>query len=240
MLDLDALLEQIPQLISRLTKFTVFSVYLLDEQREELSIAYAVGYPEEIVRTSRCRSARALSAPRSPSSGRILLNDVDSDPRYLAVVPGAKSQLAVPLRNKGKVIGALNLLSDQLGAFTERDEWILRQFGAHVAQAHCHRAPVRVGARVRRDARDARRDRPRDERHSRSRRAADAAGAPDQAGHRLPHLRHPAARRRHADARDEGGDQVRRRPAGDGSGQARRGPGRLRGAPQGSRCWCPT
>jgi sigma-B regulation protein RsbU (phosphoserine phosphatase) len=65
----------------------------------------------------------------------ILLNDVDTDPRYLAVVPGAKSQLAVPLRNKGQVIGALNLLSDQLGAFTERDEWILRQFGAHVAQA---------------------------------------------------------------------------------------------------------
>ena len=49
--------------------------------------------------------------------------------------PGAKSQLAVPLRNKGQVIGALNLLSDKLGAFTERDEWILRQFGAHVAQA---------------------------------------------------------------------------------------------------------
>ena len=50
-------------------------------------------------------------------------------------MPGAKSQLAVPLRNKGQVIGALNLLSDKLGAFTERDEWILRQFGAHVAQA---------------------------------------------------------------------------------------------------------
>ena len=41
----------------------------------------------------------------------------------------------MPLRNKGQVIGALNLLSDKLGAFTERDEWILRQFGAHVAQA---------------------------------------------------------------------------------------------------------
>ena len=50
MLDLDALLEKIPNLISRLTNFTVFSVYLLDEQREELSIAYAVGYPEEIVK----------------------------------------------------------------------------------------------------------------------------------------------------------------------------------------------
>ena len=39
-----------PKLISRLTPFTVFSVYLLDEQRQELSIAYAVGYPEEVVK----------------------------------------------------------------------------------------------------------------------------------------------------------------------------------------------
>ena len=133
-LDLNALLERIPQLISRLTKFTVFSVYLLNEQREELSIAYAVGYPEEIVKHFTLQLGQGIVGTAIAEQRPILLNDVDSDPRYLAVVPGAKSQLAVPLRNKGKVIGALNLLSDQLGAFTERDEWILRQFGAHVAQ----------------------------------------------------------------------------------------------------------
>ena len=133
-LDLAALLERIPQLISRLTKFTVFSVYLLDEKREELSIAYAEGYPEEIVRHFTLQVGQGIVGTAIAEQRPILLNDVDSDPRYLAVVPGAKSQLAVPLRNKGKVIGALNLLSDQLGAFTDRDEWILRQFGAHVAQ----------------------------------------------------------------------------------------------------------
>jgi sigma-B regulation protein RsbU (phosphoserine phosphatase) len=133
-LDLDALLERIPQLISRLTKFTVFSVYLLNEQREELSIAYAVGYPEEIVKHFTLQLGQGIVGTAIAEQRPILLNDVDADPRYLAVVPGAKSQLAVPLRNKGKVIGALNLLSDQPSAFTERDEWILRQFGAHVAQ----------------------------------------------------------------------------------------------------------
>jgi phosphoserine phosphatase RsbU/P len=45
------------------------------------------------------------------------------------------SQLAVPLRRKGRVIGALNLLSDKRGAFTSRDEAVLKQFGAHVAVA---------------------------------------------------------------------------------------------------------
>jgi phosphoserine phosphatase RsbU/P len=134
-LDLDALLEKIPDLISRLTPFTVFSVYLLDQKREELSIAYAVGYPEEIVQNFTLRVGQGIVGTAVAEQRPIHLDDVDADPRYLAVVPGAKSQLAVPLRHKAQVIGALNLLSDKPGAFTERDEWILRQFGAHVAQA---------------------------------------------------------------------------------------------------------
>ncbi len=134
-IDLRHLLEKIPNLISRLTSFTVFSVYLLHEEREELSIAYAVGYPEEIVKHFTLRVGQGVVGTAIAEQRPILLNDVDADPRYLAVVPGAKSQLAVPLRHKGKAIGALNLLSDRPSAFTERDEWILRQFGAHVAQA---------------------------------------------------------------------------------------------------------
>ena len=46
-LDLDELLAKIPQLIARLTRFSAFSVYLLDEKRQELRIAYAVGYPDD-------------------------------------------------------------------------------------------------------------------------------------------------------------------------------------------------
>ena len=65
----------------------------------------------------------------------MLVNDVHKDPRYLGLVPGVNAQLVVPLRHKKRVLGALNLLSDQVGAFTERDEQILAQFGVHVAQA---------------------------------------------------------------------------------------------------------
>lgn len=134
-LDLGDLLEKIPHLISRLTQFSVFSVYLLDEQRQELAIAYAVGYPDEIVKHFTLKVGQGTVGQAVAEQRTILLDDVDAEPRYMAVVPGAKSQLAVPLRNKGQVIGALNLLSEKPAAFTERDEWILRQFGAHVAQA---------------------------------------------------------------------------------------------------------
>ena len=50
-------------------------------------------------------------------------------------MPGSQAELVVPLRRKGRVIGALNLLSDTAGQFTDVDEMMLRQFGAHVAVA---------------------------------------------------------------------------------------------------------
>ena len=134
-LDLDDLLEKIPDLISRLTQFNVFSVYLLNEQSQELSIAYARGYPDDVVKTFRLKPGQGAVGRAVAEQRTILIDDVDADPTYVAVVPGMKSALSVPLRNKGQVIGALNLLSYKPAAFSERDEWILRQFGAHVAQA---------------------------------------------------------------------------------------------------------
>lgn len=134
-LNLDELLPKIPQLISRLTNFTVFAIYLLDAKREELHIAYAVGYPEDMVRNFRLHPGQGIVGTAVAEQRPILVHDVRQDARYIGTVPGVVSQLAVPLRHKNKVIGALNLLSDQPSAFTPRDEAIVRQFGAHVAQA---------------------------------------------------------------------------------------------------------
>lgn len=134
-LDLGELLAKIPQLISRLTSFTAFSVYLLDERRQELRIAYAVGYPENVASTLRLRLGQGVVGLAVEQGRPVLVDDLREDPRGLRSVPTAVSQLAVPLRRKGRVIGAMNLLSDRRAAFTSRDEAVLRQFGAHVAVA---------------------------------------------------------------------------------------------------------
>src|SRR5580765_7960614 len=59
-LDLDELLQKIPLLIARLTKFTAFAVYLLDARTEELTVAYSVGYPEATARTLRLKVGEGL------------------------------------------------------------------------------------------------------------------------------------------------------------------------------------
>jgi phosphoserine phosphatase RsbU/P len=134
-LDLDELLRRIPRLIARLTDFTVFAVYLLDDKQETLHIAYAEGYPDEIVRTFRLKVGEGIVGTAVAEQRPILVNDVHDDARFRGLVAGVKGQLAVPLRHKNRVIGALNLLSDRAGAFTQADEDILAQFGVHIAQA---------------------------------------------------------------------------------------------------------
>jgi sigma-B regulation protein RsbU (phosphoserine phosphatase) len=134
-LDLDELLAKIPQLIARLTRFSAFSVYLLDEKRHDLRIAYAVGYPPEVLGTLRLPVGEGVVGAAVQEGRPILVNDIRREPRYRGPLRNMLSQLAVPMRRKGEVIGALNLLNEAEGAFTSQDEALLRQFAAHVAVA---------------------------------------------------------------------------------------------------------
>jgi sigma-B regulation protein RsbU (phosphoserine phosphatase) len=134
-LDIDELLAKIPQLIARLTRFSAFSVYLLDEARQELRIAYSIGYPEDIAPTLRLKVGTGVVGAAVQEGRPILVNDIRLEPRYVGPLRNMLSQLAVPMRRKGKVIGALNLLHEQTGAFTPQDEVLLRQFAASVAVA---------------------------------------------------------------------------------------------------------
>jgi sigma-B regulation protein RsbU (phosphoserine phosphatase) len=133
-LDFDELLRQIPRLIGRLISFDAFAVYLLEERRGELRMAYAVGYPEP-ERAIKLRPGVGLVGAAVASEQPLLVNDVASDPRYVEFVPGMQSELVVPFRHKSRPIGALNILSHHPGQFTQRDVAIVSQFAAHVAVA---------------------------------------------------------------------------------------------------------
>jgi phosphoserine phosphatase RsbU/P len=132
-LDFDELLHQIPVLIGRLIAFEAFAVYLLDERRGELRVAYSVGYPG--AEPVRLTLGQGLVGAAVASETPILVNDLASDARYVEFVPGMASEIVVPLVHKSKPIGALNILSRNRDGFGGRDVAILRQFAAHVAIA---------------------------------------------------------------------------------------------------------
>ena len=88
-----------------------------------------------MARRSGCAVGQGVVGAAVQEGRPILVNDIRREPRYQGPLRNMLSQLAVPMRRKGKVIGALNLLNEAEGAFTPQDEALLRQFAAHVAVA---------------------------------------------------------------------------------------------------------
>ena len=122
------------RLIGRLISFEAFAVYLLDDRKGELRVAYSVGYPA-VDRPIRLRPGMGLVGAAIDTEQPVLVNDLHNDPRYIEFVPGMNSEIVVPLLHKSKPIGALNILSRNRDQFSLDDVAIVRQFGAHVAVA---------------------------------------------------------------------------------------------------------
>ncbi len=133
-LDLDDLLAKIPRLIGRLISFDAFAVYLLDDKRGELRIAYSIGYPDATA-AARLRPGEGLVGAAVTSGEPLFVNDVAAEPRYVPLVPGMASELVAPLLHKARPIGALNVLSHRRDQYGATDLALLRQFAAHVAVA---------------------------------------------------------------------------------------------------------
>lgn len=64
-----------------------------------------------------------------------LVPDVGLDPRYLAVEPGVRSELCVPLISGEQVLGVINVESARLAAFEEADQRLLVTIARQVATA---------------------------------------------------------------------------------------------------------
>jgi sigma-B regulation protein RsbU (phosphoserine phosphatase) len=147
-LDFDELIAQLPQLISRLVSFDAFTVYMVDTRRGTLRETGGVGYPAR-ERPAVIKLGQGVVGAAVVEQQPILVNDVSTDSRYVEIVPGVRSELVVPLIHRGKPIGALNLLSRNVGQFSEDDVPIVRQFAAHLAVAL---ANARLFVRERSDA----------------------------------------------------------------------------------------
>ena len=62
------------------------------------------------------------------ASGRTeVVDDVNADPRYLACFPSTRSEIVVPIEYDAKVVGEIDIDSDQLAAFDEADRAFLER-----------------------------------------------------------------------------------------------------------------
>ena len=134
-LNLDELFRRIAELVSRLIDYQMFSILLLDSNTQKLQHRFALRFKETIHIKHDIPQGRGIVGAAAESRQAVLVSDVSKDPRYVLLNPETRSELAVPLIYKDKVIGVLDLEHTRRGFFNEDHKRTVTTLAAQVAIA---------------------------------------------------------------------------------------------------------
>jgi diguanylate cyclase (GGDEF)-like protein/putative nucleotidyltransferase with HDIG domain len=109
-------------------------IEMMDPAREELVVEAEAGYGPELM-GRRIRLGEGLSGVAADSGEPVLANSVVKEPRYVALHPGIRSALSLPLKYREELMGVLSLESRQVYAFSQQDVLTLRTLADQLAIA---------------------------------------------------------------------------------------------------------
>jgi len=132
-LDLDRIMANVAERVKEVIPYDLIAILLYSERQRGLSIRYAIGHREEIVRSLVLPLGEGITGAAAASRQPILVPDVRSDPRYLTALDAVQSELAVPMLARGKLVGVIDLQSTRLNAFREQDRSLLQLIASRVA-----------------------------------------------------------------------------------------------------------
>ncbi|PYV89278.1 MAG: serine/threonine protein phosphatase [Acidobacteria bacterium] len=133
-LSLDELLEKIAQLTRQFIDYQIFAILLVDDQDQTLFFRFTIGYPDSI-RGKRVKFGEGLVGAAAQRREPILVADVSKDPRYINVVDEVRSELAIPLISRNRVVGVLDIESPQSGYFQPHHQKVLTLLASQLAVA---------------------------------------------------------------------------------------------------------
>ena len=132
-LDLDELLANVSEIVKRVIPGELLAILLYSEKRRELRIRYALGHREEVVQNWSIPLGQGITGAAALSREPVLVADVRSDPRYLNAVEAVRTELAVPMIARRKLVGVIDMQSTRPNAYSEQDRALLRLIAARVA-----------------------------------------------------------------------------------------------------------
>ncbi|MEO8659322.1 MAG: SpoIIE family protein phosphatase [Bryobacteraceae bacterium] len=134
-LDLDQLLANVADIVSQVIPNDLFAILLYSERQRGLSIRYARGHRDEVVKNLTIGLGEGITGIAAESRTPILVGDVRSDPRYLNAMDAVRSELAVPMMARGKLVGVIDVQSTRESAYSEQDRALLMLIASRVASS---------------------------------------------------------------------------------------------------------
>src|SRR4029077_19112257 len=160
-LDVEALLRRASEQTKRVIDYQILSIMLYNEEQKVFLHRVDVKHGHQVHGKLRVAASEGIVGAAAALKEPVLVPDVTVDPRYVMVNPETRSELAIPMVNKGKVIGVLDLESPQPNYFTEDHVQTLSILAANLAvsleNARLYEQLARDEARLERDLQAAKR-----------------------------------------------------------------------------------
>ncbi|HEX7895299.1 MAG TPA: GAF domain-containing protein, partial [Terriglobales bacterium] len=113
--------------------YEIFGILLLNEKTQELYFRFSVGHQREVADRLRVKVGEGVTGMAAQKGEAVLVRDVTSDPTYISALPNVRSELAVPLIVKNRVIGVIDIESPQPDHFSEEHKRLLTLIASRMA-----------------------------------------------------------------------------------------------------------
>jgi len=133
-LDLQTLLNRTSELVRAVIPYSIFAILLVNDRTHELRVRFQIGHTILVERLHVPMSS-GIVGQVARSRQPVLLNDVTESEVYVEVNPDVRSELAVPLIAKNRLIGVMDIESEQLGYFRPEHLRLLTLTASRIAQA---------------------------------------------------------------------------------------------------------
>ena len=122
--DADGVLRAVVDILHhRVAHYSWVGVYLV----EEGDLALGPWNGPEASEHVRIPIGQGICGAAAASGRTEVVDDVNADPRYLACFPSTRSEIVVPVAYEGRVVGEIDIDSDEPAAFTEADREFLER-----------------------------------------------------------------------------------------------------------------
>ena len=118
----DYLLKAAELIQKHFPSYTWVGFYFLKDGRLHIGPYVGKPTPHTVIELNKGVCGAAVSRAET-----IIVDDVNSDPRYLACSLETKSEIVIPITVKGEIIGELDIDSDKLAAFNDDDRVLLEK-----------------------------------------------------------------------------------------------------------------
>jgi phosphoserine phosphatase RsbU/P len=160
-LDVEELLRRAAEQTKRVIDYQILSIMLYNEEQKVFLHRVDVKHGHQVQGKLRVAASEGIVGAAATLKEPVLVPDATIDARYVMVNPETRSELAIPMMHKGKVIGVLDLESPQLNYFTDDHVQTLSILAANLAvsleNARLYEQLARDEARLERDLQAAKR-----------------------------------------------------------------------------------